>query len=110
MNLGRDTVENKFIVKYTPVSQRDLLSIIDYISLDDPVAALNQVDDIEHAVGKVEVYPYSGIESRDENIRIKGYRYLIVNEFNFFYTVDEKNRIVRIHRILSAKQNSRYYL
>lgn len=110
MNLGRDTVENKFTVKYTPISQRDLLSIIDYISLDDPVAALNQLDDIEHAVDKLEVYPYSGTESRDENIRIKGYRYLIVNEFNIFYTVDENNRIIRTHRILSAKHNSRDYL
>jgi addiction module RelE/StbE family toxin len=110
MNLGRDTVENKFTVKYTPVSQRDLLSILDYISLDDPVAALNQVDDIEHAVDNLEAFPYSGTESRDENIRIKGYRYLIVNEFNVFYTVDEKRSIVRIHRILSAKQNSPDYL
>ena len=103
-------MENKFTVKYTPISQRDLLSILDYISLDDPVAALNQLDDIERAIGNLEAFPYSGTESRDENIRIKGYRYLIINENNVFYTVDDKRMIVRIHRILSAKQNSLDYL
>jgi len=103
-------VENKFTVKYTPISQRDLLSILDYISLDDPVAALNQLDDIERAIDNLEAFPYSGTESRDENIRIKGYRYLIINEYNVFYTVDDKRMIVRIHRILSAKQNSLDYL
>ncbi len=79
-------------------ARADLLSIIDYISDDNPDAAQRVKDDIQQKVGKLKDFPQMGRPGR-----IEGTRELVVWA-NYLIVYREFNSAVQILRVLHAAQ------
>ncbi|WP_448217192.1 type II toxin-antitoxin system RelE/ParE family toxin [Endozoicomonas sp. 2B-B] len=82
----------------TILTQRDLLTIVDYISDDNPEAALRLKDDIQAKAEKLMDFPKIGRVGRVEGTRelVAWGNYIIVNKVS--------ETTIRILRILHAAQ------
>jgi len=90
---------------FTPLEEQDLNDIFDYISLDlsSPQAAERLIDSIQAAVEKVCEFPFSRPLIADKILRDKGYRIIMVANFNLFYIVDSQTVVIR--RVLYGRRN-----
>jgi toxin ParE1/3/4 len=98
----------KFQVRLLSVAEEDFTEIISYISADNPNAADSFANKIEKDLELLSENPKLGRVPRDEEIRNLGYRYLIVQNYLIFYTIEE--RTILIHRILHGARNYRTLL
>ena len=94
-------MENNFKLIYTPISKSDLIDILDYITEDDVDVALNYVSKLEKIIGGLCAQPYKGVPHPDPNLRIKGYRILIIDNYHVYYKPIERKETCTIYRILS---------
>ncbi|MCH4890636.1 type II toxin-antitoxin system RelE/ParE family toxin [Acidaminobacter sp. JC074] len=94
--------KNKYHILYTPLSKSDLTDIFDYIFEDNFDAAINLLDRIEKGISNLSFFPFSGVVPRDSRLNLKGYRLLIIDRYTVFYKIDDVNKEVVIHRILST--------
>ena len=92
---------NKYVVKIAPAAIDYLNAIYEYIAseLCNPEAALNLIQNIEKSVLRLKAYPHSCSLVKDELLRIRGYRKLIVNNYIAFYICDDINMTVNIMRV-----------
>ena len=97
--------ENHYDYVFSPLAERDLDGILDYIAreLTSPQAAEHLIDKIQSAVEQVCAFPLSRPLLNNPLLRKKGYRLLIVDSFNLFYVIEEN--IVVIRRVLHGKRN-----
>lgn len=93
----------KYSLRYLPVAEEDLISILDWIAKDSPVRALKFVDKLEEKIGKLEQFPLLGRVPRHHKLREYGYRVLIVEDFLVFYITRKKT--IEIHRVIIASRN-----
>lgn len=93
--------ENKFKLTYTPISKSDLIDILDYIAEDDINVALNYIAKLEKLIGTLVDQPFLGVPHPDSNLRLKGYRVLVIDNYNVYYKPFEHNKTCIIYRILS---------
>ena len=91
--------------EFSPLAELDLNDIFDYISLElfSPQAADRLIDNIQKAVEQVCVFPFSRPFVSNKVLRKKGYRLLVVQNFNLFYIV--KGQTIIIRRILYGRRN-----
>ena len=89
--------------EFTPLAEQDLDDIFSYISADSPQAAENLIDKIQNAVENVCEFPFSRPLLTDKILRDKGYRIIVVNNFNLFYII--KDNAVIIQRVLYGRRN-----
>jgi len=96
--------------KFMPLAEQDLNDIFDYISLELslPQAAENLIDKIQSAVEKTCEFPYSRPLLSDKLLAKKGYRMIIVGNFNLFYVIE--NQAIVIQRVLYGRRNYREIL
>lgn len=94
---------NKYQVRFLKIAEEDFTEIVSYIAADNPFAANTIADKIEKNLLLLSENPKLGRIPRDEEIRILGYRYLVVQNYIIFYTIEE--RTVLIHRILHGARN-----
>jgi addiction module RelE/StbE family toxin len=69
------------ILRWTTPARRDLIAILDYISDDDPAAALAVIDRIEESAHRLHEFPLSGREgslAETRELPIPGLPYLLV--------------------------------
>jgi len=99
---------NNYPVRLLTVAEEDLTEIITYIAIENPTAANTIADKIEKNMLLLSENPHLGRIPRDEEIKNLGYRYLIVQNYIIFYTI-EKNTIW-IHRILHSSQDYKLFL
>ncbi|MGA9294860.1 MAG: type II toxin-antitoxin system RelE/ParE family toxin [Ignavibacteriaceae bacterium] len=99
---------DKFQVRLLSFAEEDFTEIISYISADNPNAADSFANKIEKDLELLSENPKLGRVPRDEEIRNLGYRYLIVQNYLIFYTIEE--RTILIHRILHGARNYRTLL
>ncbi len=80
-------------------------TIFDYVSLDDPGAALKLLDAIDATVSKLADSPRIGtaVSADDLGPVQTGYRYLVVAPYLIFYRIEGDE--VRIGRVLHSKQD-----
>jgi addiction module RelE/StbE family toxin len=83
--------------EFTPLAAEDMASIFDYISLElsSPQAAENLIDKIQAAVELVCDFPFSRPTLNDHAFKGKGYRLLVVDNFNLFYAVNGSTVIIK---------------
>lgn len=88
-------------------AESDLGDIIRYIAsqLSVPLTALNLMELLEEAMGGLSDMPQRYPSVADERLAQMGYRKLLVKNYIVFFSVDEKNRVVDIERILYGRRD-----
>ena len=99
---------DKYQIHLLRIAEEDFTEIISYISADNPAAADSLANKIEKNLELISGNPNPGRIPRDEEIRNLGYRYLIVQNYLIFYTIEDK--IIFIHRILHGARDFRTLL
>ena len=94
---------DKYQIRLLRIAEEDLTEIISFIAVDNPIAANTIADKIEKNIKLISENPMIGRIPRDEDIKNLGYRYLIVQNYIVFYTIEE--RTIFIHRILHGARN-----
>ena len=93
----------KYQVRLLSIAEEDFTEIISFIAADNPAAAEEIANKIEKNLGLLSENPKLGRIPREEEIKNLGYRYLIVQNYIIFYTVEGKT--IFIHRILHGARN-----
>jgi len=96
---------NLYKIIYYPAAIDDVHNILNYISIDNPPAALELINKIDNTIGSLSQFPYKGVIPKDFNLKSKNYRLLIVDSYIVFYIVNDPLSIVEIMRVLSSNQN-----
>ncbi len=94
---------DKYQIRLLGVAEEDFNEIISFIADDNPTAANSIADKIEKNIELLSGNPLLGRIPRDEDIKNLGYRYIIVQNYIVFYTIEE--RTIFIHRILHGARN-----
>ena len=94
---------NKFQIRLLKIAEEDFTEIVSFIADENPTAAEAIADKIEKNLELLSDNPKLGRIPRDEEIRNLGYRYIIVQNYIIFYTIEE--RTIFIHRILHGARN-----
>jgi toxin ParE1/3/4 len=84
-------------------AEDDLKEVISYISLDNPSAAETLAGKIEKKLLSLSGCPLLGKIPKEEELAKLGYRFLVVQNYLTFYTVEEP--IVWIHRIIHGARD-----
>ena len=95
-------MDKRYRVEYLPVAQEDLISIVEYIQVDDPSAVQNFIDDVDRTISKLSNFPYMGSIPKDIRLMHLNYRVLIIDNYLVFYVVIDE--VVEIRRILHGKR------
>ena len=98
----------KFKVEIFPTAQDDLRSIVEYLNTLSPQVALKYYDLLVDKINKLSVLPERYPLARDEQLKLRGYRLLLVNNYIAFYVINNKS--VEIRRILYARRHYRELL
>ena len=85
------------IVEWSNPARDDLIAIASYIATDDPVAALDVMDRIDSAVGRLADHPGSGRPGR-----ISGTRELVIPDLPYIVAYRIHRERVQILRLLHA--------
>jgi toxin ParE1/3/4 len=99
---------DKYQVRLLRVAEEDFIEIISFIAADNSTAAESIASKIEKHLELLSENPNLGRIPREEEIRTLGYRYLIVQNYLIFYTIEE--RTIFIHRILHGARNYKVLL
>lgn len=94
---------DKYQVRLLSIAEEDFTEIISFIAADNPTAADAIANKIEKNLELLSENPNLCRIPREEEIRNLGYRYLIIQNYLFFYTIEEKT--IFIHRILHGARN-----
>ncbi len=85
-----------------PAAQNDLREIVDYLNTLSAEAAIQYYDSIVEKVGTLTTMPEPCPLAKDTQLRLRGYRTLLVKNYIVFYTINGKT--VEIRRILYARR------
>ena len=94
-------------VHVTSSAERDIMRAADYIefNLKNPDAANNLLDSITEQIGSLAIMPQKFALADDPVLASWGIRFVIVNNYLAFYTIDEKRQTVIVVRFLYQKSN-----
>ncbi|MBU1099126.1 MAG: type II toxin-antitoxin system RelE/ParE family toxin [Bacteroidetes bacterium] len=95
--------KDKFQVRLLKIAEEDFTEIISFIAAENPNAAEAIANKIEKNLENLSENPLLGRVPRDIDIKSLGYRYIIIQNYILFYTIEEKTIIV--HRILHGARN-----
>lgn len=86
-------------------AKRDLDEIYSYIAyhFQEPVVALKMMDSLEEQILSLEYMPYRCPERRTGLFANKGYRQLLVKNYNVIFRVDDKRKKVLVVTIRYAR-------
>lgn len=93
----------KYMLRYLPIAQEDLISILDYIAEDSPSRAVAFVDRLDAQIGRLEQHPFLGRVPRHSKLREIGYRVLIIESYLVFYMI--RGDRIEIHRVIHGTRN-----
>lgn len=98
---------NRKIVIYK-TAKADLEDIVDYINRLSSAATIKQYDNIIEKISSLAEIPEKCPYLKDSNLRLKGYRFLVIDQYLVFFVV--KDNTVQIRRILYGKRNYEWLL
>ncbi len=98
----------KYNIKIFPQAKQDLLDIIEYVNTLSPQAAIRQYDSIVEKIGSVSVMPDRCPMLKLPQLRQRGYRILVVNNYSVFFIVNENK--VEVRRILYGHRKYEWFL
>ena len=93
----------KFTIRLLQAAEEDFKEIITYIAIDKPPAAYAVADRIESSLSNLSTYPFMGKIPKEEELVNMGYRFLIVQDYLVFYTIED--RIIWVHRIIHGARD-----
>ncbi len=85
--------KNKFKTRLLPIADKDLSDIISYIAAENVTAAEKLLDRISASLENLSHFPFLGRRPRDEALASKSYRYLLLENYLIFYTIDEPEKL-----------------
>ena len=94
---------DKYEIRLLTIAEEDFNEIISFIAADDPNAAEKIALKIERDLELLSENPQLGRIPRDEDIKKMGYRFLVVQNYIIFYTIEAK--IIFVHRIIHGARN-----
>jgi len=94
---------DKYKIRLLTIAEEDFTEIISFISAENPIEADAIANKIEKNLELLSENPNLGRIPREEDIRNLGYRYLIVQNYLIFYTIE--GRTIYVHRILHGARN-----
>lgn len=105
-------MEDRFKLKVTPAAEHDLDEIYTYItnSLVALSVADNLLEDIEKQILSLCDFPHRCEYSRNEILRDKGYRKLVIHNYVVLYLVDDKSKTVIVMRVFFGAMDYEKYL
>jgi len=95
--------KDKYQIRFLKIAEEDFTEIVSYIAADNSKAANVIETKIEENLELLSVDPLLGRIPRDEEIRKLRYRYIIVQNYIIFYTIE--NKTIYIYRILHSAKN-----
>jgi plasmid stabilization system protein ParE len=91
-----------YSVKIFPTAQYDLRDIVDHINTLSSDAAIRYYDLIIENMATLTTMPERCPMAKDAQLRLRGYRTLLVKNYIVFYVIN--GRTVEIRRILYARR------
>jgi len=97
----------KYRVDVSEPAENDLRDIIRYIAsqLSAPISALHMMELLEEAMAGLSHMPQRCPLVTDERLSQMGYRKLTVKNHVVFFSIDEKNKVVDVERILYGRRD-----
>jgi len=92
----------QYSIKIYKKAQGDLEEIVLYLNKFYAETALNYYDLIVEKIGSLSTAPQRCTLVRDDSLRLKNYRYLIIENYVAFFVI--KGKTVQIRRILYNKR------
>jgi toxin ParE1/3/4 len=93
----------EYSVRLLRIAEDDLTEIVTYIAADRLSAAEALADKIEKNLNLLSKKPYLGRVPKEEQLARLGYRYLVVQNYLIFYTIEEQT--IYVHRILHGARD-----
>lgn len=102
----------KYSVDLSEPAEKDLIDIVKYIAsqLSSPMSAYHMMDIFEEAIANQSYSPQRCPLIADERLSVLGYRKLMVKNYIVFFSVDEKNKVVDVERILYERRDWHRYI
>jgi addiction module RelE/StbE family toxin len=98
----------KYELLIFPSAQQDWQDIVDYVNGLSPSAALKLYDEIVSGIGSLECLPLRCPLLKIPELRLKGYRLLVVQNYLVLYIV--KGKTVEIRRIMYGRRRYEFLL
>lgn len=95
--------KNNFDVRLLSIAEEDFAEIIYYIAAENSKAAEQLANKIEKNLALLSDNPHLGRIPRDAGLKALGYRYLIIENYLAFYTIEK--RTILIQRILHGARS-----
>jgi toxin ParE1/3/4 len=92
----------RYSVKILPAAQADLDGIIDYLNTLSPQAAFRYYDLLAEKISSLSDMPERCPMARDTQLRLRGYRFLPVENYLVFFVITGET--VQIRRILYGRR------
>lgn len=89
---------NKYVVRLLQIAENDLNGIITCVAAENRNAAEAIASRIEKTLHYLSVNPYLGKIPGEEELAGAGYRFIIVQNYLIFYTVE--GHTILVHRII----------
>lgn len=89
-------------VKIYPTAQQDLKDIVDYLNTLSSEAATSYYDEIVEKVQSLSSMPERYPLCRDQQLRLRGYRKLVIRQYIVFFVI--RDNTVQIRRILYGRR------
>jgi toxin ParE1/3/4 len=93
----------KFAIRLLQAAEDDFREIVTYIALDNPSAAGALADRIEKSLSNLSVHPLLGKIPKEEELANIGYRFLVVQNYLIFYTIE--GHTIWVHRIIHGARD-----
>jgi toxin ParE1/3/4 len=93
----------EYTIRLLQAAEDDLSEIINYIAADRPSAADALATKIERDLNLLSKNPQLGRIPNEEELMRLGYRYLVVQNYLIFYTMEDQ--IIYVHRILHGARD-----
>ena len=97
----------KYRVDVSEPAENDLRDIVRYIAsqLSAPISATRMMELFEEAMLSLSDMPQCCPFVSDDRLSQMGYRKLIVKNYVVFFSIDEKNKVVDVERILYGRRD-----
>lgn len=97
----------EYRVDVSEPAESDLWDIVRYISaqLSAPMTALEMLEAIEKAIDGLADMPQRFPPVVDELLSSMGYRKLIIKNYIVFYSINEREKVVDVERILYGRRD-----
>ncbi|MBU1097055.1 MAG: type II toxin-antitoxin system RelE/ParE family toxin [Bacteroidetes bacterium] len=99
---------DKYHIRLLKIAEEDFTEIVAFIADDNPTAAEAIANKIEKNLELLSENPHLRRIPKDEEIRNFGYRYIVVQNYIIFYTIDQKT--ILLHRVLHGARNYKSFL